>query len=265
MGSDADDSLERAGYAEALKCMKERCEGTQAATHAEDEQPDDADAMTGDATLVGSTSGDVSLDGPTPGSGSHAGKSPVKALSTLTEQAEESPKKADSNLDPSPKSLSLSPKKILSPVKNDAGPTSASPEKPMTTDGPAESNAVEADGGKQDAMDEDSIFGDTAESEEKVEEVEEVEKPEESKKEEENKVVEEPAAETEEVDLGYLYTASVGLCAGWNTTLLTASGGRYTRTRSVWPRRICSNPDRLGPPSPSPPRLYLRLPPSPRG
>ena len=212
----ADRSLERAGYTEALKCMKDRAECARATARTEEDQPDDTDAMTGDATLVGSTSGDISLDEPTPASGSHAGKSPVKPLSTLAETAEESPMNADSHphSNPTPKSISLSPKKALSPIKKDSTSTTASPEKQTSESDPAngESISIEADGGKVDGMDEDSIFGDLAESEEKVEEVEEVEKPEEGKieegKKDGNELRAETSSEAEEVDLGYLYTVS---------------------------------------------------------
>jgi hypothetical protein len=195
-------SLERAGYVEAYKCMKER---SQAATLTQEDQHDCADAMTGDGTLVGSTSGDVLLDGPTPASGSHAGKSPVKALSTLTQKAEDLPRNVDS--DSTAKSLSLSPKKALSPIKEDFAAASASPEKQTTDSAAIDSAPVEADGEKGDGMDEDSIFGDTAESEERVEEVEDVaERPEEETKEEARDEL--PVVVTEEEDLGYLYTVS---------------------------------------------------------
>lgn len=125
-------SLERAGHVDASKALKNDLNRDQEGKQEVESRPEEA--MTGDATLVESTSGDLTLDLQTPADGSQAslsGKSPVKAgMDKLAASRSASPVKR----------LSTSPVKVVIPAVE-------------TVDNHPED---EEEGDKADA---DSIFG----------------------------------------------------------------------------------------------------------
>ena len=126
-------SLERAGHSDASKALKNDLYRDQEGKEEVEGRPEEA--MTGDATLVESTSGDLTLDLQTPADGSQAslsGKSPVKAgMDKLAASRSASPVKR----------LSTLPVKVVVPAVE-------------TVDNDPED---EEEGDKADA---DSIFGD---------------------------------------------------------------------------------------------------------
>jgi len=169
-------SLERAGHTDAVKVMKNNMETEQEEQEEVEERPEEA--MTGDATLVDSTSGDLSLDLQTPADGSQpsvAGKSPVKAKLDHVDSTSTSPVKRDFAL-------------LAIPMQETADV------------------ADTEEGGHN--KEEDSIFGDVEDGkEEKDKSKADVEM---EKEESETKVASPSTApkDRKNVDLGYLYTVS---------------------------------------------------------